>query len=59
MVDVLLSHGAPGHDPPPGSPPVDVFFSNPDLLWANEFAKPRFGQGAFAAALSTLHEKVG
>ncbi|EIE22207.1 HAD-superfamily hydrolase [Coccomyxa subellipsoidea C-169] len=37
-----------------GSPAVPVYFSNPDLLWAADFPAPRFGQGAFAAALRTL-----
>ncbi|PSC67257.1 HAD-superfamily subfamily IIA hydrolase [Micractinium conductrix] len=58
MIDVLTSRGAPGHAPPPGTPPVEVYFSNPDLLWANEFPTPRFGQGAFSACLEALHEKV-
>ena len=34
---------------------MEVYFSNPDLLWANEHPVPRFGQGAFAAALDALH----
>lgn len=59
MVDVLLSRGTPGHPPPPGAPPVEVYLSNPDLLWANEFSAPRFGQGAFATALEAIYEKVG
>ncbi|KAL4440223.1 hypothetical protein ABPG75_003224 [Micractinium tetrahymenae] len=58
MVDVLTSGGAPGHTCLPGTPPPEVFFSNPDLLWANEFPQPRFGQGAFSACLETLYEKV-
>jgi ribonucleotide monophosphatase NagD (HAD superfamily) len=58
MVDVLLSRGAPGHAPLPGAPPVDIYFSNPDLLWANEFSTPRFGQGAFAACLEALYARV-
>lgn len=37
---------------------VKVFFSNPDLLWATDYPAPRFGQGAFAAALKTLHLQV-
>jgi ribonucleotide monophosphatase NagD (HAD superfamily) len=32
-----------------------VFFSNPDLLWANEWPAPRFGQGAFGVCLAALH----
>lgn len=41
-----------------GSSPIPVYFSNPDLLWANEHPRPRFGQGAFAAALDALHRQV-
>ncbi len=44
--------------PTPGSSPVEVYFSNPDLLWANEHPRPRFGQGAFAAALDALHRQT-
>ena len=33
MTDVILSRGMPGCWPPPaGAPPVEVFFSNPDML---------------------------
>ena len=35
---------------------MEVFFSNPDLLWSNDFATPRYGQGAFACALQALHK---
>lgn len=38
--------------------PVPVHFSNPDLLWATDYPAPRFGQGAFAAALRELHQQV-
>lgn len=58
MVDVLTSGGAPGNARPSGLPPPAVYFSNPDLLWANEFPQPRFGQGAFSACLEALYEKV-
>lgn len=37
---------------------VRVYFSNPDLLWANEFPAPRFGQGALQTALKALHQEV-
>ena len=37
---------------------VQVYFSNPDVLWANEHPAPRFGQGAFAAALRALYRQV-
>lgn len=37
---------------------VPVYFSNPDLLWATDYPAPRFGQGAFAAALRELYQQV-
>jgi len=57
--DCITSHGVPlKSHPVPGSSPVEVYFSNPDLLWANEHPRPRFGQGAFAAALDALHRQT-
>lgn len=41
-----------------GSHPVAVYFSNPDLLWAAQYSRPRFGQGAFSTALDALHRQV-
>ncbi|GBF99769.1 hypothetical protein Rsub_12397 [Raphidocelis subcapitata] len=59
LADVATSHGVPMRSrPAPGSSPTEFHFSNPDLLWANEHPRPRFGQGAFAAALSALHERL-
>jgi hypothetical protein len=58
MVDVLVSRGMPGHPPRADAPPVDLYFSNPDMLWKNEWPAPRFGQGAFAACLQALYEQV-
>eukprot|EP00798_Chlamydomonas_sp_ICE-L_P004388 gene4388-14514_t len=59
VIDVVASNGVPTRNEPlPGSSPVQVFFSNPDLLWANEFPRSRFGQGAFAAALCALYKEV-
>lgn len=37
-----------------GAQRVECVFSNGDLLWANGFAQPRFGQGAFRAALDAM-----
>ncbi len=53
IVDVVMSGGVPQRKggPPAGAPPVQLYFSNPDLLWANEFPRSRFGQGAFAHAV--------
>lgn len=57
-VDVLTGGGVIGCAPVQGAPPVPIFFSNPDLLWANEHPAPRFGQGAFKAALEALYTHV-
>ena len=61
VLDVVLGKGTVGRrreDLDSDEPQIPVFFSNPDLLWANECAAPRFGQGAFAACVEALHEKV-
>lgn len=39
-----------------GQPPL--FFSNPDLFWSSGYAQPRFGQGAFQAALRGVWEEI-
>lgn len=54
IVDVVMSGGVPqrrGGPPAGSSQAVQLYFSNPDLLWANEFPRSRFGQGAFAHAV--------
>lgn len=59
--DVLVGRGVLSRrheEVPPDAPPVAVYFSNPDLLWANEHPSPRFGQGAFAACVEALYERV-
>lgn len=37
---------------------IPVYFSNPDLWWANEYAQPRLGQGGFRAALEGLWRNI-
>lgn len=37
---------------------VPIYFSNPDLLWANAYAHPRFGQGAFQILIEGLFTAV-
>ena len=61
IIDLLVGGGVLGRRKehvPPNSKPVEIFFSNPDVLWANEHSAPRFGQGAFKACVETLYEKV-
>lgn len=38
------------------SPAIPIIFSNNDLLWANEYPVPRFGQGAFRIAVEALYQ---
>ena len=45
-------------EPPKGSQTVPLYYSNPDIVYANEFPAPRFGQGCFAAALDALYASV-
>lgn len=61
VIDVLVGGGVLGRrleDVPRTVPQIDVYFSNPDLLWANEYPVPRFGQGAFASCVRTLYQQV-
>ncbi|KAI5812100.1 HAD superfamily hydrolase [Pyronema omphalodes] len=37
---------------------VPLYFSNPDLWWANEYSLPRLGQGGFRAALEGVWRAV-
>lgn len=47
-----------GGRPSDGAPQPPVFFSNPDLVYANDFPAPRLGQGAFAAAVQAVYAQV-
>lgn len=44
--------------PPQGGKEVPLYYSNPDIIYANEFPAPRFGQGCFAAALNAVYAAV-
>ncbi|WIA28754.1 hypothetical protein OEZ86_011287 [Tetradesmus obliquus] len=59
LTDVITSHGVPSRTQPvPGSQPVQLFFSNPDLVWATDYPRPRFGQGAFSTMLAAVHSRL-
>ena len=45
-------------EPPAGGQPVPLYYSNPDIIYANEFHAPRFVQGCFAAALDAVYAAV-
>ncbi|GLI61622.1 hypothetical protein VaNZ11_004040 [Volvox africanus] len=62
ICDVLTGAGVPTRSAAEaaavGAPHVKLVFSNPDLLWANEFPKNRFGQGAFAHMVLSLFGRL-
>ncbi|KAG2493577.1 hypothetical protein HYH03_008096 [Edaphochlamys debaryana] len=62
IIDVLTGAGVPSRTPAAaaavGAPAVKLVFSNPDLLWANEFPKNRFGQGAFSHMVLSLYSRL-
>ncbi|GJN92455.1 hypothetical protein Rhopal_005485-T1 [Rhodotorula paludigena] len=37
---------------------IPVHFSNPDLLWGNEFSQARFGQGALQESIAAVYKLV-
>ncbi|KPV73613.1 uncharacterized protein RHOBADRAFT_54812 [Rhodotorula graminis WP1] len=37
---------------------IPVHFSNPDLLWGNEFAQARFGQGALQESIAAVYKRT-
>ncbi|KAK7202557.1 HAD-like domain-containing protein [Myxozyma melibiosi] len=55
IVDVLASdEGVYGTRSSGLKQTVPIYFSNDDLLWANEYPLPRFGQGAFRRGIETI-----
>lgn len=37
---------------------IPVHFSNPDLLWGNEFSVSRFGQGALQESIAAVYKTI-
>ncbi|KAM0790691.1 hypothetical protein ACM66B_004549 [Microbotryomycetes sp. NB124-2] len=37
---------------------IPIYFSNPDLVWGNEFSQPRHGQGAFQQSCASVFETI-
>ncbi|KAK9463230.1 HAD-like domain-containing protein [Lipomyces oligophaga] len=55
IIDILTSQaGKFGTKNPTLDQTVPIYFSNNDLLWANEYHLPRFGQGAFRTSIEKL-----
>ncbi|KAI0344295.1 HAD-superfamily hydrolase [Trametopsis cervina] len=57
-LDVIRSGGIIGgpYRPATAEPKVELIFCNPDLLWRNEFDRPRLGQGAFKEAFQAVYK---
>jgi len=60
IVDVVSSRGTLNRAvaTAQGDTPVPVYIGHADLLWANDFPRPRFGLGAFGIALEALYERA-
>lgn len=59
IIDVLLAQqGVIGTRQKTFEQTVPLYFSNPDLLWANAYAHSRFGQGAFQILIERLYSAV-
>ncbi|KAF9361711.1 hypothetical protein BGX26_000066 [Mortierella sp. AD094] len=37
---------------------VPIYFSNPDIVWSNEYPVPRFGQGTFRVCLEKIYKSL-
>ena len=37
---------------------LPVYFSNPDLLWSNDYPQTRFGQGAFQESMAAVYRRT-
>ncbi|KAK9472058.1 HAD-like domain-containing protein [Dipodascopsis tothii] len=58
IVDVLLSQrGQFGTRNDELRQQVPIYFSNNDLLWANDYSLPRYGQGAFRACIESAYKE--
>ncbi|CEP60713.1 uncharacterized protein LALA0_S01e17260g [Lachancea lanzarotensis] len=44
--------------PPMSKPSVPIYFSNNDLVWANQYVLNRVGQGAFRTVIETLYSRL-
>ena len=58
MLHPCMAGGVIGRRRKDDTPHVPVYFSNPDMVYANDFPTPRLGQGAFAAAVQAVCEKA-
>ncbi|KAF7796076.1 hypothetical protein EIP86_007247 [Pleurotus ostreatoroseus] len=61
LCDVLQSGGlvgGPYTDDAARRNEVELVFCNPDLIWRNEFERPRIGQGAFRVAFQAVYKEL-
>ncbi|KAL0486592.1 CDP-alcohol phosphatidyltransferase class-I family protein [Acrasis kona] len=57
-MDVLLSRGSPGSPFHLDDQEVDLYMSNPDLLYSGTYSTPRFGQGLFKLCLQSVYKEM-
>ena len=57
ILDILQSDGTPTQNPAQNQQ-VDLYFSNPDILFPNEHPLPRLAGGSFRVALDAVYERV-
>lgn len=61
VLDLLLSDGGRIGTRARGlqsKPSIPIHFANNDLLWANNYALPRFGQGAYKIIVDSLYQSM-
>ncbi|KAJ7690656.1 HAD-like domain-containing protein, partial [Mycena rosella] len=61
ICDVIQSGGVVGGPYVPlvnQKQPVELVFSNPDLIWRSDFERPRLGQGAFKVAFQAVFKAL-
>ncbi|KAJ1733269.1 hypothetical protein LPJ61_001651 [Coemansia biformis] len=56
--DVLRSRDATAGGAPTGRQSVPLYMSNSDLVFSNEYPRPRFGQGAFHVCLHAMWDAL-
>ena len=64
VIDAVLHHGAISDDTESvvlrerGGPQLPLYFSGPDLLYVNEWHRPRFGSGMYQRCLQHLYTSI-
>ena len=56
ICDILQSGGIVGGPYKDHNHSVELIFCNPDLIWRNDFERPRIGQGGFRVAFQAVYK---